>query len=130
MSTQDPIANMLTCVRNGQAAGKNTVCMPSSKIKIAIAEVLREEGCIKDFKVEESKKPKLEIFLKYFENKPVIEMIQRISRPSLRIYKRKHELPEVMAGLGFAIISTSKGIMTDRSARRSSLGGEIICYVA
>lgn len=130
MSNQDPIANMLTCVRNGQASGKNMVKMPSSKIKIAIAKVLEEEGCIKSFNIEEGKKPNLEIFLKYFEKKPVIEMIRRISRPSLRIYKRKHDLPEVMAGLGFAIISTSKGIMTDRSARRSGLGGEIICYVA
>ena len=130
MSMQDPIADMLTCIRNGQAAGKIKVKIASSKVKIAIAKVLQEEGFIKDFIVEEKDVPKLEINLKYFQGKAVVEMIQSVSRPGLRIYKRKNELPKVMGGLGVAIVSTSKGVMTDRTARRSGLGGEIICYVA
>ena len=128
MSMQDPIADMLTRIRNGQAANKAAVTMPSSKLKVAIANVLKEEGFIEDFKVEG--KPELELTLKYFQGKAVVESIQRVSRPGLRIYKRKDELPKVMAGLGIAVVSTSKGVMTDRAARQAGLGGEIICYVA
>ena len=127
---QDPIADMLTRIRNGQAAIKIAVNMPSSKLKVAIANVLAEEGYIESVKISEGAKPELEITLKYFQGKPVVESIQRISRPSLRIYKRKDELPSVMGGLGIAVISTSKGVMTDRAARKAGLGGEIICYVA
>lgn len=130
MSMQDPIADMLTRIRNGQAANKVAISMPSSKLKVAIASVLAEEGFIESFKILEGVKPELEITLKYFQNKPVVEKIQRVSRPGLRIYKRKDELPKVMGGLGIAIISTSKGVMTDRAARNAGLGGEIICYVA
>jgi small subunit ribosomal protein S8 len=120
---QDPIADMLTRIRNGQAANKAAVTMPSSKLKVAIANVLKEEGFIEDFKVEGDTKPELELTLKYFQGKAVVESIQRVSRPGLRIYK-------VMAGLGIAVVSTSKGVMTDRAARQAGLGGEIICYVA
>ena len=130
MSMQDPIADMLTRIRNGQAANKVAISMPSSKLKVAIASVLAEEGYVESFKVVEGSKPELEIILKYFQNKPVVESIQRVSRPGLRIYKRKDELPKVMGGLGVAVISTSKGVMTDRAARQAGLGGEIICYVA
>ncbi len=130
MSMQDPIADMLTRIRNGQAANKVAVNMPSSKLKVAIANVLAAEGYIESVKVLEGAKPELEITLKYFQGKPVVESIQRVSRPGLRIYKRKDELPKVMGGLGVAVISTSKGVMTDRAARQAGLGGEIICYVA
>lgn len=130
MSMQDPIADMLTRIRNGQAANKVAINMPSSKLKVAIANVLAAEGYIESVKVLEGAKPELEITLKYFQGKPVVESIQRISRPGLRIYKRKDELPKVMGGLGVAVISTSKGVMTDRAARQAGLGGEIICYVA
>ena len=130
MSMQDPIADMLTRIRNGQAANKVAINMPSSKLKVAIANVLAAEGYIESVKVLEGAKPKLEITLKYFQGKPVVESIQRVSRPGLRIYKRKDELPKVMGGLGVAVISTSKGVMTDRAARQAGLGGEIICYVA
>lgn len=130
MSMQDPIADMLTRIRNGQAANKAAVNMPSAKLKVAIATVLKEEGYIEDYKIEGDIKPTLEITLKYFQGKAVVESIQRVSRPSLRIYKKKDALPEVMAGLGIAIISTSKGVMTDRAARQAGLGGEILCYVA
>ncbi len=130
MSMQDPIADMLTRIRNGQAANKVAVNMPSSKLKVAIANVLAEEGFIESVKVLEGKKPELEITLKYFQGKPVVESIQRVSRPGLRIYKRKDELPRVMGGLGVAVISTSQGVMTDRKAREVGLGGEVICYVA
>ena len=123
MSMQDPIADMLTRIRNGQAANKVAISMPSSKLKVAIANVLAAEGYIESVKV-------LEITLKYFQGKPVVESIQRVSRPGLRIYKRKDELPKVMGGLGVAVVSTSKGVMTDRAARQAGLGGEIICYVA
>ena len=125
MSMQDPIADMLTRIRNGQAANKVAINMPSSKLK-----VLAAEGYIESVKVLEGAKPELEITLKYFQGKPVVESIQRVSRPGLRIYKRKDELPKVMGGLGVAVISTSKGVMTDRAARQAGLGGEIICYVA
>ena len=130
MSMQDPIADMLTRIRNGQAANKVAINMPSSKLKVAIANVLAGEGYIESVKVLEGAKPELEITLKYFQGKPVVESIQRVSRPGLRIYKRKDELPKVMGGLGVAVISTSKGVMTDRAARQAGLGGEIICYVA
>ena len=130
MSMQDPIADMLTRIRNGQAANKVAISMPSSKLKVAIANVLADEGYIESVKVIEGVKPELEIALKYFQGKPVVESIQRISRPGLRIYKRKDELPKVMGGLGIAVVSTSKGVMTDRAARQAGLGGEIICYVA
>jgi len=130
MSMQDPIADMLTRIRNGQAANKVAVKMPSSKLKVAIANVLKEEGYITDYAVSGEQKPELEITLKYFQGKEVIETIQRISRPGLRIYKKRDELPKVMGGLGVAIVSTSKGVMTDRAARQAGMGGEIICYVA
>ncbi|NBH75551.1 30S ribosomal protein S8 [Rodentibacter pneumotropicus] len=130
MSMQDPIADMLTRIRNGQAANKVAISMPSSKLKVAIANVLAAEGYIERVKVLEGVKPELEITLKYFQGKPVVESIQRVSRPGLRIYKRKDELPKVMGGLGVAVVSTSKGVMTDRAARQAGLGGEIICYVA
>ena len=130
MSMQDPIADMLTRIRNGQAANKVAINMPSSKLKVAIANVLAAEGYIESVKVLEGAKPELEITLKYFQGKPVVESIQRVSRPGPRIYKRKDELPKVMGGLGVAVISTSKGVMTDRAARQAGLGGEIICYVA
>ena len=130
MSMQDPIADMLTRIRNGQAANKVAINMPSSKLKVAIANVLAAEGYIESVKVLEGAKPELEITLKYFQGKPVVESIQRVSRPGLRIYKRKDELPKVMGGLGVAVISTSKGVMTERAARQAGLGGEIICYVA
>lgn len=130
MSMQDPIADMLTRLRNGQAAKKVAVIMPSSKLKVAIAKVLKEEGYIKDFKIEKDTKPELEITLRYFKGNAVVDSIQRVSKPSLRIYKKKNALPQVMAGLGIAVISTSKGIMTDRAARQAGLGGEILCYVA
>ncbi|CZF80467.1 30S ribosomal protein S8 [Grimontia sp. AD028] len=130
MSMQDPISDMLTRIRNGQAATKVAVKMPSSKLKVAIAELLKAEGYVADYAVSGEVKPELEVTLKYFEAKPVIEQIQRVSRPGLRIYKKKDELPSVMGGLGIAVVSTSKGLMTDRAARKAGLGGEIICYVA
>lgn len=129
MSMQDPIADMLTRIRNGQIANKTVVSMPSSKLKVAIANLLKEEGFIESYKVEGDTKPALELVLKYFQGRPVVENIQRISRPGLRIYKKKDALPKVMAGMGIAVVSTSKGVMTDRAARHAGLGGEIICYV-
>lgn len=117
MSMQDPIADMLTRIRNGQAANKVSVKMPSAKLKVAIAKLLKEEGYIADYAVADEAKPELEITLKYFQGQPVVETIQRVSRPGLRIYKGKNELPKVMGGLGVAIVSTSKGLMTDRAAR-------------
>ena len=130
MSMQDPIADMFTRIRNGQMAEKVSVTMPSSKIRVAIAKVLKEEGYITDFAVAGDVKPVMEVTLKYFEGKKVIESIERVSRPGLRIYKKKDELPKVMGGLGVAIVSTSKGVMTDRAARKAGMGGEIIGYVA
>ena len=130
MSMQDPISDMLTRIRNGQAASKVSVKMPSSKQKVAIAAVLKAEGYISDFSVAGDTKPELEVTLKYFEGKKVIDTIKRVSRPGLRIYKGANDLPKVMAGLGVAIISTSQGVMTDRAARKASIGGEIICYVS
>lgn len=131
MSMQDPIADMLTRIRNGQGAGKTRIMMPMSKQKSAIAEVLKQQGFIREYSVEEMEgKSQLAIVLRYFEGKPVIEMLKRVSRPGLRVYKRKDELPRVMDGLGVAIISTSKGLMTDRQARAAGHGGEVVCIVA
>lgn len=130
MSMQDPIADMLTRIRNGQMAKKFSVSMPLAKAKLAIAKVLKEEGYIESYAVTDSKKPELEVTLKYYLGKPVVDVIQRVSRPGLRVYKGKNDLPKVMAGLGIAVVSTSKGVMTDRAARSAGLGGEIICYVA
>ena len=131
MSMQDTIADMLTRIRNGQAAGKVSVSMPASKQKTAIVELLMKEGYVKDYTVEElADKPTLHVVLKYFDGKPVISSIQRVSRPSLRVYKNKNELPKVLGGLGVAIVSTSHGLMTDRQARKEGYGGEIICEVS
>ena len=130
MSMQDPIADMVTRIRNAQGANKVAVRMPASKQKVAIAQVLKEEGYIADFSVSGEVKAELEVTLKYFEGKPVIESIERVSRPGLRIYKKRNELPKVMGGLGVAVVSTSKGLMTDRAARKAGLGGEVIGYVA
>ena len=130
MSMQDPIADMFTRIRNGQMAQKVAVVMPSSKLRTSIAAVLKDEGYITDFAVSGDVKPTLEVTLKYFEGKQVIDTIERVSRPGLRIYKKKDELPKVMGGLGVAIVSTSKGLMTDRAARKAGMGGEIIGYVA
>ena len=130
MSMSDPIADMLTRVRNAQAAFKAEVSMPSSNAKQAIADVLKSEGYIADFAVRETdNKPQLVIALKYFEGKPVIESLKRVSRPGLRIYKGKDELPRVLGGLGVAVISTSRGVMTDRAARAAGEGGEVLCTV-
>jgi small subunit ribosomal protein S8 len=125
----DPIADMLTRIRNGLAAGKTEVVMPYSKQKQAIAQVLMDEGFITGFKKLEDAKPALSVELKYYQGKPVIEKISRVSRPGLRIYKNKNELPKVMGGLGIAIISTSAGVMTERAARKTGHGGEVLCYV-
>ena len=129
MSMQDTLADMITRIRNAQTAGKASVAMPSSKVKAAVADVLKSEGYIADFAVDGDVKPTLSIDLKYYEGKPVIESINRVSRPGLRTYKGTTELPKVEAGLGIAIISTSKGIMTDRAARAAGIGGEVICTV-
>jgi small subunit ribosomal protein S8 len=127
----DPISDMLTRIRNAQRAEKQSVAMPSSKLKVAIVQVLKEEGYIEDYAVRERDgKSTLEIALKYYAGRPVIEKIERVSRPGLRIYKPKGELPKVMNGLGVAIVSTSKGVMTDRKARGLGVGGEVLCIVA
>jgi len=131
MSMSDPISDMLTRIRNGQSAGKANVRMPASKKKLAVAKVLLDEGFIAGVSaVEESNKPVMDVTLKYFQGAPVIDKLQRVSRPGLRIYKGKGDLPKVRGGLGVAIISTSKGLMTDREARKQGHGGEIIAYVA
>lgn len=131
MSMSDPIADMLTRIRNAQMAEKVTVVMPSSKIKVAIAKVLQDEGYVEGFSVASNGgKPLLEIGLKYYAGRPVIEKVQRISRPGLRIYKGCEDIPNVMNGLGIAIVSTSKGLMTDRKARANGVGGEVLCIVA
>ncbi len=132
MSMSDPISDMLTRIRNAQLAEKTTVTMPSSKLKVAIAELLKDEGYVDGFNVVKSDagKPTLEIGLKYYSGRPVIEKIQRVSRPGLRIYKGSSEIPKVMNGLGIAIVSTSKGLMTDRKARANGIGGEVLCVVA
>jgi len=125
----DPIADMFTRIRNGQSAAKVAVQMPSSKVKVAIANLLKEEGYISDYSVAGDVKPELSVELKYFEGKEVIEKIKRVSRPGLRIYKSCDELPKVLAGMGIAIISTSKGLMTDRAARNAGIGGEVLGFV-
>jgi small subunit ribosomal protein S8 len=127
----DPISDMLTRIRNAQMANKATVAMPSSKVKVAIVKVLKDEGFVEDFAVRENAgKPALEIGLKYYAGRPVIERIDRISKPGLRIYRGASEIPRVMNGLGVAIVSTPKGVMTDRKARASNVGGEVLCIVA
>ena len=131
MSMSDPIADMLTRIRNAQMVAKPTVSVPSSKVKIAIAQVLKDEGYIDDFAIRgEAEKPQLEIALKYYAGHPVIETIERVSRPGLRVYKGRHDIPSVMNGLGVAIVTTPQGVMTDRKARANGVGGEVLCYVA
>lgn len=126
----DPIADMLTRIRNGLSAGKKSVAIPHSKMKESIAHVLKSEGYITEFNTDSVEgKNMLNVELKYYHGKPVIEKMSRVSRPGLRIYKSKDELPKVMGGLGIAIISTSKGVMTDRAARKDGHGGEVLCYV-
>jgi small subunit ribosomal protein S8 len=127
----DPISDMLTRIRNAQKSEKQSVAMPASKLKASIAKVLKDEGYIEDFAVRPNEgKPELEISLKYYAGRPVIEKIERISRPGLRVYKPSREVPKVMNGLGIAIVSTSKGVMTDRKARGMGVGGEVLCIVA
>jgi small subunit ribosomal protein S8 len=127
----DPIADMLTRIRNAQSVDKTAVTMPSSKLKVAIAQVLRDEGYIDGFAVrQDGGKAELEIALKYYAGRPVIERIERVSRPGLRIYRGRDALPQVMNGLGVAIVTTPKGVMTDRKARATGIGGEVLCYVA
>ena len=131
MSMSDPISDLLTRIRNAQMVSKATVKVPSSKVKVAIAQVLKDEGYIENFAVVgEPAKPQLEVTLKYYAGKPVIEHIERVSRPGLRIYKGRHDIPNVMNGLGVAIVTTPKGVMTDRKARQAGIGGEVLCYVA
>ena len=130
MSMQDPIADMLTRIRNGQSAKKTSVSIPFAKCKLAIAEVFKSEGFIESYSVTDSLKKELLINLKYFKGKPLFDLIQRVSKPGLRVYKGKSDLPQVMSGLGVAVISTSKGVMTDSKARKAGLGGEVLCYVA
>ena len=131
MSMSDPIADMFTRIRNAQRVDKETVAMPSSKLKVAIATVLKDEGYIDGFQVKEnSGKPELEVQLKYYAGRPVIERLERVSRPGLRVYKGRNDLPQVLNGLGVAIVTTPKGVMTDRRARQTGIGGEVIGYVA
>lgn len=130
MSMQDPIADMFTRIRNGQAANKVSVNMPSSKMKVALAQLLKDEGYIADYATTSDVKPTLDVTLKYFEGKPVIDTIKRVSRPGLRIYKANKDLPKVMGGLGVAVVSTSQGLMSDRAARKAGIGGEVICFVS
>lgn len=131
MSMSDPIADMLTRIRNAQMVAKTSVSMPSSKLKVAIAQVLKDEGYIDGFNIRtESGKSELQIALKYYAGRPVIERIERVSRPGLRIYKGRHNIPQVMNGLGVAIVTTPQGVMTDRKARAAGIGGEVLCYVA
>jgi small subunit ribosomal protein S8 len=127
----DPIADMLTRIRNGLGAKKAEVIMPASRLKVAVAQVLKDEGYIADYAVrEEGAKPRLQVVLKYYNGKPVIERLQRVSRPGLRVYKQKTDLPKVFGGLGITIVSTSQGVMTDRAARKAGYGGEILCVVS
>jgi len=138
MSMSDPIADMLTRIRNAQRVEKNEVAMPASKLKVAIAQVLRDEGYIEGYQVAGAAAtntaaaghPELRIGLKYYAGRPVIERLERVSRPGLRIYRGRNELPQVMNGLGVAIVSTPRGVMTDRKARTEGIGGEVLCYVA
>lgn len=129
MTMQDPLADMLTRVRNAQNAGLKTVSMPSASTKVSVARVLKEEGYITDYSVSDETKPVLSIELKYFEDRPVIEEIKRLSRPGLRKYTRKNDIPLVRSGLGVVILSTNKGVMTDRAARAAGVGGELLCTV-
>ena len=131
MSMSDPISDLLTRIRNAQMVSKANVSIPSSKVKVAIAQVLKDEGYIDGFQVKtEEGKSELEISLKYYAGRPVIERIERVSRPGLRVYKGRHDIPNVMNGLGVAIVTTPKGVMTDRKARQVGIGGEVLCYVA
>ena len=131
MSMTDPVSDMLTRIRNAQMVRRPVVCMPSSKLKVSIAQVLKDEGYIEDFAVRPNDgKPEMDISLKYYAGAPVIEKIERVSRPGLRIYRGRDDIPKVMNGLGVAIVSTSRGVMTDRKARATGTGGEILCYVA
>jgi small subunit ribosomal protein S8 len=131
MSMTDPVADLLTRIRNGQSAGKANVSLDSSKIKTAITRVLKDEGYVADFHVEtETGKPRLIIDLKYYEGRPVIDRLERVSRPGLRIYRGKDELPKVLGGMGTVIVSTPQGVMTDRQARAMGQGGEVLCIVA
>jgi small subunit ribosomal protein S8 len=131
MSMSDPISDMLTRIRNGQTAAKAKVSMPASKLKLAVAEVLKSEGYVQDFSVEQRDgKPELSIMLKYHLGKPVIETIQRVSRPGLRVYRGMQEIPRVSGGFGIAIVSTPQGVMSDRAARAAGHGGEVLCIVA
>jgi len=130
MTMQDPVSDMLTRIRNAQAVGEQQIQMPSSNLKVAILKVLKSEGYIADFAVSTvDKKNTVAVTLKYYEERPVIEKIKRVSRPGLRIYKNKRQLPNVLAGMGIAIVSTSKGVMTEREAKENHLGGEILCVV-
>lgn len=129
MSMQDPLADMLTRIRNALARGKAAVTLPSSKLKLAVAKVLQDEGYITGYAVSEGVKPELTIDLKYFQGKPVIAELDRVSRPGLRTYSGKKALPTVRGGLGIAIVSTSQGVMTDRAARQAGVGGEVLCTV-
>ena len=131
MSMTDPIADLLTRIRNGQTAGKAEVCLGSSKLKTAVVKVLKDEGYIADYRFDEdSGKPTMTIALKYFEGRPVIDRLERVSRPGLRIYRGKDELPKVLGGMGTVIVSTPKGVMTDKQARSIGQGGEVLCIVA
>lgn len=131
MSMTDPVADLLTRIRNGQTAGKPQVSLDSSKIKTAIVRVLKDEGYVADFHIaDESGKPRLTIDLKYFEGRPVIDRLERVSRPGLRIYRSQHDLPKILGGMGTVIVSTPRGVMTDREARATGQGGEVLCIVA
>ena len=131
MSMSDPISDLLTRIRNAQMVSKATVSVPSSKVKVAIAQVLKDEGYIDGFQVKtEGNKSELEIALKYYAGRPVIERIERVSRPGLRVYKGRNDIPQVMNGLGVAIVTTPQGVMTDRKARQAGIGGEVLCYVS
>lgn len=129
MSMQDSVADMLTRIRNAHARARETVTMPTSKLKVSLAQVLKDEGYISEFKVSDDVKPELTIALKYFEGRPVIAEINRYSRPGLRRYARADKLPRVRGGLGIAVVSTSQGVMTDRAARAAGVGGEVLCTV-
>jgi len=130
MSMSDPIADMLTRIRNGQSAAKVDVTMPASNMKQSIAKVLKDEGFITDFSVSDGAKAEMSVSLKYYDGKPVIAKIDRMSRPGLRVYKNKDEIPSILNGLGIIIVSTSTGMMTDRAARAAGIGGELICSVS
>ena len=131
MSMTDPIADFLTRIRNGQLSGKPEIAAPASRIKLALAKVLKDEGYIEDFAVDEAEaKPTVRVRLKYYQGRPVIDRLERVSRPGLRVYRAKDELPKILGGMGVAIISTSKGVMTDREARAAGHGGEVLCIVS